>query len=85
MSVCLNKGREESVGNEDVSIVRACTAVRDGQNEKTENPEGTAQVDFVTVIEQLFFDPLLRYVLSVTFCGAVVLIVMDQKTLVKRR
>ena len=24
MSICLNKGREESVGNEDVSIVRAC-------------------------------------------------------------
>ena len=28
---------------------------------------------------------ILRYVLSVTFCGAVVLNVMDQKTLVKRR
>ena len=28
---------------------------------------------------------LLRYVLSVTFCGAVVMKVMDQKTLVKRR
>ena len=31
------------------------------------------------------FDTLLRYVLSVTFCGAAVLKVMDQKTLVKRR
>ena len=39
----------------------------------------------MTVIEQSFFDPLLGYVLSVTFCGAVVWIVMDQKTLVKRR
>ena len=34
---------------------------------------------------QSYFDTLLRYVLSVTFCGAVVLKVMDEKTLVKRR
>ena len=47
--------------------------------------EGTAEVDFVTFIVQSYFDTLLRYVLSVTFCGAVVLKVMDQKTLVKRR
>ena len=33
----------------------------------------------------LRFDTLWRYVLSVTFCGAVVMKVMDQKTLVKRR
>ena len=32
---------------------------------------------------QSYFDTLLRYV--VTFCGAVVLKVTDQKTLVKRR
>ena len=50
---------------------------------KTENPEGTAQVDFVTFIVQSYFDTLLRY--SVTICGAVVLKVMGQKTLVKRR
>ena len=50
---------------------------------QTENPEGTAQVDFVTFIVQSYFDTLLRY--AVTFCGAVVLKVMDQKTLVKRR
>ena len=50
---------------------------------KTENPEGTAQVDFVTFIVQSYFDTLLRY--AVTFCGAVVLKVMDQKTLVKCR
>ena len=49
---------------------------------KTENPEGTAQVDFVTFIVQSYFDTLLRY--AVTFCGAIVL-KMDQKTLVKRR
>ena len=42
-------------------------------------------VDFVTLILQSYFDSLLRYVLSVTFCGAVVTKVMDQKTLVKRR
>ena len=50
---------------------------------KTENPEGTTQVDFVTFIVQSYFVTLLRY--AVTFCGAVVLKVMDQKTLVKRR
>ena len=39
----------------------------------------TAQVDFVTFIVQSYFDILLRYVLSVTFCGAVVSVkVMDQ-------
>ena len=39
----------------------------------------------MTFIVQSYFDTLLRYVLSVTFCGAVVLKVKDQKTLVKRR
>ena len=34
---------------------------------------------------QSYFDTLLRFVLSVTFCGAVVMKVIDQKTLVKRR
>ena len=51
----------------------------------TENPKGTAQVDFVTFIVQSYFDTLLRYVLPVTFCGAAVMKVMDQKTLLKRR
>jgi len=37
----------------------------------------------VTFIVQSYFDTLLRY--AVTFCGAIVLKVMDQKTLVKRR
>ena len=37
----------------------------------------------MTFIVQLYFDILLRY--AVTFCGAVFLKVMDQKTLVKRR
>ena len=36
-------------------------------------------------IVQSYFNTLLRYVLSATFCGAVILKVMDQKTLVKRR
>ena len=39
----------------------------------------------MTFIVQTYFDTLLRYMLSVTFCEAVVLKVMDQKTLVKRR
>ena len=40
-------------------------------------------LDFVTLIVQSYFDTLLRYVLSVTFCGTVVMKVIDQKTLVK--
>ena len=40
---------------------------------------------FVTFIVQSYVDTLLRHVLSVTFCAAVVLKVMDQKTLVKRK
>ena len=39
----------------------------------------------MTLIVQSYFDTLLRYVLSVTFCGAVVMKVMGQKTLVKCR
>ena len=39
----------------------------------------------MTFIVQSYFDTLLRYVLSVTLCGAVVLKVMEKKTLVKRR
>ena len=35
----------------------------------------------MTFIVQSYFDTLLRY--AVTFCGAVVLKVMDQKTVVK--
>ena len=58
--------------------------VRNGQDDvNTENPEGTAQVDFVTFNVQSYFNTLLRY--AVTFCGAVVFKVMDQKTLAKRR
>ena len=38
----------------------------------------------MTLIVQSYFDTLLRYVLSVTFCGAVVMKVRDQKTLVQR-
>ena len=36
----------------------------------------------MTLIVQSYFDTLLCYVLSVTFYGAVVLKVVDQKTLV---
>ena len=58
--------------------------VRNGKDDvKTEDSQETAQVDFVTFIVQPYFDTLLRY--AVTFCGAVVLKVMGQKTLVKRR
>ena len=39
----------------------------------------------MTLIVQSYSDTLLRYVLSVTFCGAAILKVMDQKTLVKHR
>ena len=55
-----------------------------GQDDvKTENPEGTAQLAFVTFIVQSYFVTLLSY--AGTFCEAVVLKVMDQTTLVKRR
>ena len=42
ISICLNRGREESVDNDDVSIVcaRKYEMVRMMQN--TKNPEGTA-------------------------------------------
>ena len=52
---------------------------------KTENPQrDRLWVDFVTLIVQSYFDTLLRYVCTVTLCGATVLKVMDQKTIVKR-
>ena len=85
ISICLNRGRKESVGNDDVSIVCAGKYANGKNDGKIENPEGTPQVDFVTFTVQSYFDTLLRYVLSLTFCGAVVLKVMDQKTFVKRR
>ena len=51
-----------------------------GQDDvKTEHPQETAQVDFTTLIVKSYFDTLLHYVLSVTFCGAVVSVkAMDQ-------
>ena len=49
-------------------------------------PKGPLTVGrFCDILMQSYFDPLLYYVLSVTFCGVVVMKVMDQKTLVKRR
>ena len=83
ISICSNRDREESKGNDDVSIVYARKYEMVRMTWKTENSEGTAQVDFVKFIVQSYFDTLLRY--AVTFCGAVVLKVMGQKTLVKRR
>ena len=41
-SICLNRGREESWGNNDVSIV--------WDDVKQKIPKGTAWVDFVTVV-----------------------------------
>ena len=40
---------------------------------------------YCAVVPGSYFDTIMRYVVSVTFCRAVVLKVMDQKTLVKRR
>ena len=43
ISTCLNRGREESVGNDDVSIVCAGKYEMVTEDDvKTENPEGTA-------------------------------------------
>ena len=43
ISICLNRGREGSLGNDDVSIVcaRMYKMVRTEDDIKTENPEGT--------------------------------------------
>ena len=54
ISICLNRGREESVGNDDVSIV--CARKYEIFDVKTENPEGTAQVDF-----DIYCAVILRY------------------------
>ena len=40
----------------------------------------SAWVDFVTLILQSYFETLLRYVLSATFCGEAVFKIMDQKS-----
>ena len=52
---------------------------------KTENPEGTAQVDFVTFIATLIllYSFALRVISDILWISC--LKVMDQKTLVKRR
>ena len=72
----------ELLGNNDVSIVyaRKQEMVRMKKKKRKKIPEGTSYVEFVALIVQWYFDTLLRYVLSVTFCGAAVLNVMDQKT-----
>ena len=79
VSICLNRGCEEWVGNHD------CAPASTRWLGWRQDHEGTAWVDFVQFIVQLYFDTHLRCALSVTFCGAVVLKVMDQKTLVKRK
>ena len=70
ISICLNRGREESVGNDDISIVCARKYKMVRMTERHKIPKGPF---------------ILRYVLSVIFFGAVSLKIMDQKTLVKRR
>ena len=79
ISICLSRGREESVGNDDVSIVcaRKYEMVRMTSEDRTSPRDRLGR--FCEFIVQSFFDTLLRYVLSVTFCGAVVSVkVMDQ-------
>ena len=56
ISICSNRGGEESVGNDDVSIVCARKYEMVQDDVKTENPEGTTQADFVTFIVQSYFD-----------------------------
>ena len=84
VTICLNRGREESVGNDDVSIVcaRKYEMVRMTQRQKI--PKGLLSL----ILWHLLCGHtsiVLRYVLSVTFFVAAVLKVMDQKTLVNRR
>ena len=80
----LELGPHGILGNDNVFIVRARKCAKKGLLgwRKTENPEGIALVDFVAFIVQSYFNALLSYVLSGTFCEANVLKVMDQKTLV---
>ena len=42
ISICLNRGREESVGNDDVSIFFARKYEMVRMTKNTKNPEGTA-------------------------------------------
>ena len=63
ISICLNRGREESVGNDDVSFVCAHKYEMVRMTLRQKIPEGPAQVDFVTFIVQSYFGTLLRYVL----------------------
>ena len=53
--------------------------------EKAQNKHRTSRRDLLGRFCDIYCAVILRYVLSVTFCGAVVMKVMDQKTLVKRR
>ena len=55
--ICLNRGCEESEGDDDIFII--CTRKYE-------------------MVRMTYFDTLLCYVLSLTFCGADVLKVMDQ-------
>ena len=59
ISICLKRGRGESVGNDDVSVVcaRKYEMVRIRMTSR-KNPEGTAWVVFVTSIVQSYFDTL---------------------------
>ena len=86
ISICLNRGREDSVGMMTFLLFApASTKWLEWRKHKKSRRDRLQWVDFVTLIAQSYFDTLLRYLLSVTFCGAVVMKVMDQKTLVKRR
>ena len=76
ISICLNRGREETVGNDNVSIV--CSRKYEMVGWRKDRKSRRDRLGS-------YLDTLLGYVLSVTFCGAVVLKVMDQETLVKRR
>ena len=53
----------ELLADDDVSIV---CAGNDQDDVKQKIPEGTAQVDFVTLMVKLYFDTLLRYVFNIS-------------------
>ena len=79
ISICLNRGCEESVGNDDVSIVcaRKYEMVRMTERQKTPRPLRFCDIYCAVTLRYSF---ALRVISDILWS-----IVMDQKTLVKRR
>ena len=84
ISICLIRGRNESLGNDDVFLLftRASTCMKWLGWRQAENTRRDRLGSFCNIYSTVIFR-ILRYVCSVIFWGAAVLKVMDQKTVVK--